>query len=197
MLDTILCGRDGGSLFGRTRVSDRYKLISTAGASQPGAVAVVRHRHSLDQDSYRVGGWLGDEWEILEIRREELVVMGATCALEERLPMDHLIGAQGSSPQPAEPADRGPETLAERNSRKVRERDFGFRVATHPLESGGRVDQFNDGTVEYYSDRDQNEAAVTYLLIDGQYITFMPDGRRIGTELSRETLEQALGVSLR
>ena len=70
------------------KVADIFVLDNTAVWNRPElTTALIRRRTQeiLSAKQYKVGDWLDDEWEIVEISYQYIVVINATCGTEETL----------------------------------------------------------------------------------------------------------------
>ena len=69
-------------------MADIFVLDNTAVWNRPElTTALIRRRTQeiLSAKQYKVGDWLDDEWEIVEISYQYIVVINATCGTEETL----------------------------------------------------------------------------------------------------------------
>lgn len=197
MIDSIVCGRGGQGLFGRTQVHDIYFLLGVAfHESAAESRAIIRDLRTGESDVYKVDDWLDDEWEIVEIRKAEVILIDATCGNEHSMVVDF----QGSGDkQPAPEAPEAPATTpAQEEQAKVDAKDYGKVVQTDTLDNGNKIVQYEDFTVEYYTPNAPDEAQATYRVTNGTYTKYAKNGAREGVDgITPETLGDALGVTIR
>ncbi|MEM0980362.1 MAG: hypothetical protein AAGH78_08820 [Cyanobacteria bacterium P01_H01_bin.58] len=198
MINSIVCGRGGQGLFGRTEVHDIYLLLGVAfyEESPDKSRAIIRDLRTGQSEVYKVGDRLDNEWEIEKIRKAEVILIDDTCRNKHSMVVDFQ---GGGDKQPTPEAPESPaKTPAQEEQAKVDAKDYGEVMRTDPADGGGKVVQYEDFTVEYYAPNALDQAKATYRLINGTYTKYAQNGVREGVDgITPETLGDALGVTIR
>ncbi len=198
-MEEILCGRGGEGLFGSTKVSDLFELkgtwVSSEGPESDQSRAFIRRKldEGLDNGAnYKIGEWLGDDWQIIEITKLRVVVLNQ-CGFEEVLEADFGVSELDSQPEP-DPVRSEQEI--------VDSRDFGYVVDTQITEDGSTIEFYEDGTLENYSaelgDDGQPKLTMIYRYIPEQdaYQRYAANGTPTGDPLDREFLEEYMDIHI-
>lgn len=159
MLHEILCGRGGGGLFGRTKVNEIFRFSGTFFSDPQGvSSAEIEELGTGKRDLYYIGDWLNDEWQIVDIRLNDVTVVSVTCGTEE------ILGREGGgAPQSSEPSvpDEHMEVDVSKGTLgrgKTNISNGCKRVEFVPDDSSkpSRVYVFDEGTSEYVLEGDKN-----------------------------------------
>lgn len=142
----MLCGSGGAGLFGRTRVSDVFRFSGTF-FTNPAEVAAaeIEDLRTGNRDLYYIDSWLDDEWRIVKVELDQVIVVNSTCGTEEVLGRE--TRPTEPHPQTIEVGDTnfGPGTVTiSENCRKIvfQPNDRSKPVDTWTAVTKGESDEF-------------------------------------------------------
>ena len=179
LLETIICGRDGSGLFANTRAIKVYELLGTAvyydaHEKQINAEALIRRRFdqpSSENIKYGVGDWLGNDWQIIDIQRAQVLLLNQ-CGYTEALLMDIYLDSGQKNPNTGEFISK----------------------------TGKTIKIFADGSIHYLGNErnKDNPVSAIYRYNAGtkSYDLYTANEVFTGRSFSREQLEEEFGFPL-